>query len=288
VKAARFDYLRPSTLDEALEALAGSEGSVRVMAGSQSLGPMLNLRLVRPERLIDISGLRELRTIDAQASGLRIGAGVTHAEIEDACHPALRDHPWCRVASTIAFRSVRNRGTLGGSLAHADPAADWVLTAWASDASVEIARQGGRRRVPIRQFMQAAYTTVLAPDELISAVIVPACLHRARWGYYKVCRKIGDFAEASCAVVVDDDTGQATVAVGALDGPPVILEALGTRVAAIQTLPTGFSDEVSEQLKRALPELDRVDHRMVCATVTRAVERALGHEPTGAHEGFLS
>ena len=288
MKAARFDYLRPRTLDEALEALAGSEGSVRVIAGSQSLGPMLNLRLVRPERLIDISGLSELRTVSSNASGLRIGAGVTHAEIEDACHPALQDHPWRRVAATIAFRSVRNRGTVGGSLAHADPAADWVLTAWASGASIELARQGGRRLVPISQFMQSAYTTVLAPDEMISAVMVPAFSQRARWGYYKVCRKIGDFAEASCAVALDPESGQAAVAVGALDGPPVMLESLGARLAASQTLPAGLSDEVSEHLKRTLPDLDRVDHRMVSATVTRAVQRAFGHEYAGAHEGSLS
>jgi carbon-monoxide dehydrogenase medium subunit len=287
VKAARFDYLRPGTLDEALEALAGSGGSIRVMAGSQSLGPMLNLRLVRPERLIDISGLHELRAVSVEASGLRIGAGITHAEIEDACHPALQDHPWRRVAATIAFRSVRNRGTVGGSLAHADPAADWVLTAWASGAEVEIARLGSRRLVPIRQFMQAAYTTVLGPDELISAILVPASLQRVRWGYYKVCRKIGDFAEASCAVAVDPESGQAAVAVGALDGPPVMLDGLGARVAGIQTLPAGFPDEVSEHLTRALPGLDRVDHRMVCATVMRAVERAFGREPAGTHEGSL-
>lgn len=288
MKAARFEYLRPRSLDEALEALAGSEGAVRVMAGSQSLGPMLNLRLVRPERLIDISGLPELRTVSADGPSLRIGAGVTHAEIEDACHPALEDHPWRRVAATIAFRSVRNRGTLGGSLAHADPAADWVLAAWASGASVEIACQGGRRLVPITQFMQAAYTTVLAPDEMIVAVLVPASLQRTLWGYYKVCRKIGDFAEASCAVAVDHESGQAVVAVGALDGPPAVLEGLGARLASSPTVPAGVSDEVSEQLKRILPHLDRVDHRMVCATVTRAVERAFGHESALVHEGALS
>ncbi len=278
MKAARFDYFRPRSLDEALDALAASPGASRVVAGSQSLGPMLNLRLVRPDRLIDISGLDALRSVAEHEGVLRIGAAVTHAQIEDACHPAFFDHPWRRVAGTIAFRSVRNRGTVGGSLAHADPAADWVLAAWAAGASVELARSGGRRLLPMRDFMQAAYTTSLAADEMVTAVCLPAALARSSWGWYKVCRKVGDFAEASCAVEIGRETGRVSVVVGALDGAPVSLDALAARIAAAPRPPAALKDEVEDHLRRALPGLDAVAQRMYAATVERAIRRAFGEE----------
>ena len=142
MKAAAFEYTRPGSLQEALRALRAHEGRAKLMAGGQSLGPMLNLRLARPPVVIDISGLAELRTVTRQDGGLRVGAAVTHAEIEDGVHELLRGTPLQQVAPGIAYRAIRNRGTLGGSLAHADPAADWVLTMVGLGATLEIA--GGR------------------------------------------------------------------------------------------------------------------------------------------------
>ena len=142
MKAAAFEYTRPGSLQEALRALRAYEGRAKLMAGGQSLGPMLNLRLARPPVVIDISGLAELRTVTRQDGGLRVGAAVTHAEIEDGVHELLRGTPLQQVAPGIAYRAIRNRGTLGGSLAHADPAADWVLTMVGLGATLEIA--GGR------------------------------------------------------------------------------------------------------------------------------------------------
>jgi len=278
MKAARFAYLRPRSLSEALTALAGQDGSSRLVAGSQSLGPMLNLRLVRPERLIDISALPELRGVSEHEGMLRVGAALTHSEIEDGVPQALRDHPWRRVAGTIAYRSVRNRGTLGGSLAHADPAADWVLAAWACDAQVELGRATGTRRVPMHQFMQAAYTTVVEPDEMVLALRIPLSIAQAGWGYYKVCRKIGDFAEASCAVVVDDNRGVSRVAIGALDGPPVLLDSLAQILLHDRGQPQKIFDAIEPEVKAALPGGDAVTCRMVSATVRRAIDRALGHD----------
>jgi carbon-monoxide dehydrogenase medium subunit len=276
VKAARFDYLRPASLQEALSALAASGPSARLIAGSQSLGPMLNLRLARPTLLIDIARLEALRSVTEFDQDLRIGAGVTHAEIEDGRYPLLRDHPWQRVAGTIAYRSVRNRGTVGGSLAHADPAADWMLVAWACDAQIEIARLAGSRLVPVSGFMKAAYTTVLAADEMIVAVRIPAALARADWGYYKVCRKVGDFAEASCAALFDARSGLARIVIGALDGPPLSLDSLARSVARDRCVPS--DDAIAEALGSSPVASDAIARQMFTATVARAIARARGTE----------
>ncbi len=276
MKAARFDYLRPASLDEALAALSGAAPDARLVAGSQSLGPMLNLRLARPSLLIDISRLEALRTVTESNGLVRIGAGVTHADIEDGRFPLLRDHPWQRVAGTIAYRSVRNRGTVGGSLAHADPAADWVLAAWACDARIEIVRTGSTRLLALDDFMQAAYTTALAADEMVAAVHIPASVARSEWGYYKVCRKLGDFAEASCAARFDPHAGQARVVVGALDGAPRALDALAQSVAGSRQVPTDRA--IVEALDAAGVSADPIDRRLLSATVARAIARALGVE----------
>ena len=126
MKPAPFDYARPSTLSDAI-ALLRSEGSVKLLAGGQSLGPMLNLRLVQPDLLVDIAAVPELLRIETEGDGLLIGACVTHADIEDGRVPDPTGGALPAVAGAIAYRAVRNRGTIGGSLAHADPAADWPL-----------------------------------------------------------------------------------------------------------------------------------------------------------------
>jgi carbon-monoxide dehydrogenase medium subunit len=237
---------------------------------------MLNLRLARPALLIDISRVEALRSVTESNGVVRIGAGVTHSDIEDGRFPSLRDHPWQRVAGTIAYRSVRNRGTIGGSLAHADPAADWILAAWACDARIEIARSGASRQLTLPEFMQAAYTTALAADEMLVAVCIPASVARSEWGYYKVCRKVGDFAEASCAVRFDAHAGQARVVVGALDGPPRGLDVLAQSVARDREVPTDLA--IGEALDAAAVTADPIARRMLTATVARAIGRALGVE----------
>ena len=126
MKPARFVMERPRDLAAALSMIADADSATKIMAGGQSLGPMLNLRLVEPDRVIDISGVPELRRIDRTDGSLVIGACVTHADIEDGRVPDVANGMMARVAGGIAYRAVRNRGTIGGSLAHADPAADWV------------------------------------------------------------------------------------------------------------------------------------------------------------------
>lgn len=272
MKAAAFDYLRPRSLDEALQALARSGGEGKLLAGGQSLGPMLNLRLARPQLLVDISRLEELLAVERSGEGWRIGAGVTHAAIEDGRATLAGAEVLCGVAGGIAYRAVRNRGTIGGSLAHADPAADWPLALAALGASIEVASARGARRVDADRFMRAAFTTELADDELIAAVHVPALSRGARWGYYKFCRKTGEFPEASAALLLDPERRVARLFVGALSGSPRPLEALA-RDLAQRGAAAATPRAIDEALAAVAPELDATDRRMYAAVVARAIHQ---------------
>ncbi len=175
MKPARFAMERPRDLAVALSMIADADGTTKIMAGGQSLGPMLNLRLVEPGRIVDISGVPELRRIERADGSLVIGTCVTHADIEDGRVPDVANGMMARVAAGIAYRAVRNRGTIGGSLAHADPAADWVSALSALAAEVEIAsRARGSRRIAIGEFVVGAMDVALAADEIVTAVRLPA------------------------------------------------------------------------------------------------------------------
>jgi carbon-monoxide dehydrogenase medium subunit len=277
VKAARFEYRRPASLAEALDILSRAEGAAKAMAGGQSLGPMLNLRLARPGIVVDISALPELLGVASAGGGLQVGAGVTHAQIEDGVFPPLRGHPLQQAAAGIAYRAVRNRGTIGGSLAHADPAADWVVVLAALGADLTLASPRGERKVTMEAFMQGAYTTVLAPDELIRNVGLPALGAKARWGYYKFCRKTGEFAEASCAALFDPSARLARIVLGALDGPPQALPGLAQAVAR-EGLAAAAPEVVLEAVRNAVPGADAVACRQHAAAVRRCLAQAVAQE----------
>ncbi len=277
MKAARFDYERAESLAHALDFLTLNSLDTKLIAGSQSLGPMLNLRLARPRTVIDISSLSALRDITQEGSMLRIGSGITHAEIEDGVFDLLKGHPWQSVASAIAYRSVRNRGTLGGSIAHADPAADWILAATAMNAEIEISSAQGTRRVPMNQFMLAAYTTVLSEDEIINAIHIPLITKETQWGYFKFCRKIGEFADASCAAYFDSSSKVANLVVGALDGAPKSLIRLANLVAS-----DGWGsisrETVAEHVSKDLSALDMLDQKLFVTVICRCLDRAFNVE----------
>jgi carbon-monoxide dehydrogenase medium subunit len=223
MKAAAFDYHRARDLGDALAALSAHDGEAKILAGGCSLGPMLNLRLARPSALIDLAGAVELRQLAERPKSLLVGAGWTHAEIEDGVVPDVTRGFMRKVASGIAYRPIRNRGTLGGSLAHADPAADWVTAMVVLDATLHIRGKQGERRQPAAAFMRSAYTTDLADGEIIVAVEVPILSDRARWSYHKICRKTGEFALAIGAAIVDPERHYARVVCGAVEAPPLIL-----------------------------------------------------------------
>jgi aerobic carbon-monoxide dehydrogenase medium subunit len=225
MKPARFAMERPRDLAAALAMIAGADSTTKIIAGGQSLGPMLNLRLIEPDRVIDISAVPDLRRVDRADGALVIGACVTHADIEDGRVPDVANGMMARVAAGIAYRAVRNRGTIGGSLAHGDPAADWVSALSVLGAEVEIA-SGARkgRRVTLGEFVLGALDVAIAPDELVTAVRVPALAPSARWGYVKHCRKVGEFADAIGAVVIDPERGCGRAVIGAVEAAPVVIE----------------------------------------------------------------
>jgi carbon-monoxide dehydrogenase medium subunit len=223
VKPARFDYERPTTLGEAFALLNRDNTSVKVLAGGQSLGPMLNFRLVQPELLVDVTRIPELNRVEEDADSVTLGACVTHAAIEDGAVPDPTDGIMPAVARGIAYRAVRTRGTIGGSLVHADPSADWLACLAALDAEVIVTGAAGRRVVPVAEFMIGVFETALGPGELVEAVRIPRPPKGARWGYYKVCRKTGEFAQAIAAVLHDPDGDLCRVAIGATEAPPIVL-----------------------------------------------------------------
>jgi carbon-monoxide dehydrogenase medium subunit len=221
MKAPAFDYARPKDVAEALKLLA--QGG-RAAAGTQSLGPMLNLRVSHPALLVDIRSLDELRASDESEDAVTLGACVTHAEIEDRRVPDPTGGFMASIAANISYRAVRNRGTVGGSLAHADPAADWPTALTMLGATAVITGPSGRREVPVESFATDIFTTVLAPEELLVAIRIPKRSPRARYGYWKFCRKAGEFAQAIGAALHDPETGESRRVIGALNGPPRLVE----------------------------------------------------------------
>jgi len=223
VKPARFDFVRPASLAEASRLLTGASEAARLVAGCQSLGPMLNLRLATPRLLIDLTGIAELARVEDHGDAVTVGACITHANIEDRRLPGPGLDALVGIARHIAYRAVRNRGTIGGSLCHADPAADWVAVLCAFDAQCIVFAPGGRRLVPASGFVAGAFENVLAPGEILEAVTIPRLSPHGRFGYYKVCRKAGEFASALGAVLWDPGHGWFRAVIGATRGKPIVV-----------------------------------------------------------------
>jgi carbon-monoxide dehydrogenase medium subunit len=272
MKAATFDYVRPNDIDEAVAALGEAGSSAKLLAGGQSLGPMLNLRLVRPALLVDIGRIEALRRIEDAGEAWRIGAGVTHARLEDAHGSLPGAEMLTTVAGGIAHRSVRNKGTIGGSLAHADPAGDWPLALAALGASIVVrGPRGVSRTLPADGFIAATFTTALREDELIEAILVPKLPPAARWGYFKFCRKVGEFPDASAAAVFDPERRVARIFLGALEGPPRSLPRLAEEVAR-----HGAATATPSIVADAIGGPDAATRRMRASAVLRALRQALG------------
>ncbi|MEN3274539.1 MAG: aerobic carbon-monoxide dehydrogenase medium subunit [Massilia sp.] len=280
MKAAAFDYQRAHSLAEATAALQAAMSAAKPLGGGQSLGPMLNLRLTRPALLVDLSGLDEMRAVNAGPDGYWIGGALTHAEIEDGMlDTVLAEAPGLaallrHVAAGIAYRAIRNRGTLAGSLAHADPAADWMLAMMALNAQLQCVGAHGSRWVGIDAFMSGAFTTALADGEVLAGVRVARCSASMRWGYYKFCRKTGEFAQASCAAVFDPVHGTARIVLGALDGAPAPLPQLAGALAR-QGAAALAGDAVRDAVCQAAGTEDPVRLQLMVAAVQRCLKQVM-------------
>lgn len=273
MKPAPFELVQVATTDAALAAMREGSDGAKPVAGTQSLGPMLNLRLARPEILVDVSRVAAMRGATVEGDAILYGAAVTHAEIEDGAVPDATPGWLAPVARRIAFRAVRNRGTIGGSLAHADPAADWVNVLTALGAEVELASvdtSGGTasRRVKLTEFFTGSFATALAPGEIITSVRVPKRGERARWAYWKFCRKVGEFAKASAAVLIDPDRDETRILVGAIERPPALLADPQAVLDGRQT--------VVDAVDAAAPGLSAESRALHVAAVRRAIAISQG------------
>jgi carbon-monoxide dehydrogenase medium subunit len=228
MKSAAFEFIGCQSISQALTTLASDDGMGKICSGTQSLGPMLNLRLFQAAQLIDVSQIEALKGYVSGPQMLQIGAAVTHARIEDGELPDVTKGLLPRVASGIAYRAVRNRGTLGGSLAHADPAADWVSTMCLLNANIVLQSPDGERSVEAAAFFEGAFTTQIQSNELIVAIRIPRFGSQARWAYQKFCRKPGEFAQALACLWVDPELGISRLVLRGLDRMPHVVQSLDT------------------------------------------------------------
>ena len=267
MKAPAFDYECARDAAHAVALLAGAGRLAKPLAGGQSLGPMLNLRLVRPELLVDVRRCPDLRGFVDEGDAIVYGAAVTHAEIEDGAVPDALGGRLAQAAREIAYRAVRNRGTLGGSLVHADPAADWPTVLLAAGAEVVVRGPGGLRAEALRDFLTGPFTVSLAPDELLIGVRVPKRGAALRWGYHKICVKAGEFARAFVVAMEDRASGERRAVVGAIERLPLVLE--GDDAAIVD--PQRAEALLTHRLPSLTPVLLRL-HALALSRARRALE----------------
>jgi aerobic carbon-monoxide dehydrogenase medium subunit len=283
MKPARFRYHAPKTIEEAVDTLAevaGEDG--RVLAGGQSLVPIMAFRLARPGHLVDINGVEALRRLTVEGERLCIGACVRHA----AFHTPAVEGPLGRLLATvvhhIAHYPIRTRGTFCGSIAHADPAAEWCLVAAALGAEMVTRRAAGTRTIPAQDFFRGIMTTALEEDELLIEVRLPILPADTRFGFYEFNRRAGDFALGMALVAFRLQDGvirEPRVALGGIESQP-------RRIAEAEQLLAGRSAERAAFEAAAAAVASAVDpledavtsaiyRRDLSRTVTRrALERA--------------
>jgi aerobic carbon-monoxide dehydrogenase medium subunit len=227
VKPARFEYHRASSVEAAIDLLETLGEDAKLIAGGQSLVPMMNFRLARPTALVDVARVPGLDTIAADGAGLRIGALVTHAALERTSDPAVLDGFGVlpRTARLIGHPPIRTRGTFGGSLAHADPAAEWCVLALVLDAEIVVAGPSGARTVAARDLFTGFLTTALEPSDMIVEVRFPGPAPRCSFAEH--ARRYGDFALVAAGVRLDLEEGvcrSARIAVGGVGPTPVRID----------------------------------------------------------------
>jgi aerobic carbon-monoxide dehydrogenase medium subunit len=261
MKLPPLEYACPASLSEAVALLASRGGDARAIAGGQSLMPMLAFRVVAPSLLVDLRKLSELKEIKIAADGVRLGAMVRWRDIEDdarldSAHPLLK-----AAIEHVAHYQIRNRGTVGGSIAHADPAAEMPGICVTCDAEIAVTGSNGSRAILADDFFVGALTTAIEPDEIITEIKLPAWPAKRRWGFQEFSRRRGDFAMAAAAVFYDQDaSGKAANAhvgiIGLGDRPrrvpeveaalngQVVDEAMMERAAEVTTATVEAQDDI--------------------------------------------
>jgi carbon-monoxide dehydrogenase medium subunit len=254
VKPAPFDYHAPATEDEVLDLLAEHGDEAKVIAGGQSLVPMLSMRLARPAVLIDVNGVPTLAGIDQRDGVLSFGATTRERTAERSALVAERIPVLAEALPLIGHEAIRNRGTIGGSIAHADASAELPAVAAVTEASMVLRSRAGERVLPAASFFQGHYTTALADDEILAEIRVPASPAGAGWSIQEVARRHGDFALVGVAAMVVLDGGSTIAAarlclLGVADVPlrlPAVEASLAGAPATAETFAAAAADAVAD------------------------------------------
>ena len=242
MKPAPFDYVRPSAVEEAAKALGEVGDDARILAGGLSLVPMMNFRVVTPAVVVDIGGLEELRRITDEGAEIEVGAGVAQAELERWPDLARRLPLLAAAFPHVGHYPTRARGTVGGSVAHADPSAELPVALAVLGGSVRLRSAGGERLVPARAFFEGPLETACGEDEMVAATRWPVAAPGARHAFDEVALRHGDFAIASCAVVLRDD--RMAIGFGGVAAVPVVRDWPRLGGSALDDALAGLSEEI--------------------------------------------
>jgi aerobic carbon-monoxide dehydrogenase medium subunit len=274
MKAASFEYVRPKSVAEASVALGRRNATTAAIAGGQSLIPMLSLRVALIDLLVDLSRLDDLKLVTETPDSLWLGSLTTHAAIEDGKVPDIFNGLLRRVAGQISYRAVRNHGTIGGSVALADPAADWPCCLVALEATLRIAGRNGVRVEKVADFIHNSFTTSLTPGDIIMGFDIPAPQAPLRWGFAKVARKSGAFAHSIAIVTMQGQASPATVTLGAAGPRPLALPVTATELAkspdSDENLRAAIAADLASHFKGA-DSLDSYQIRMHRANILHAI-----------------
>lgn len=287
MKPPKFAYHAPEALAEALQTLAGVGDEAVLLAGGQSLLPLLNMRLASPGHVVDLGrvpGLDDIRIANGHAD---VGAMVTHRRME--IDPLIaRSVPLARkAAGFVGFRAIRNRGTVGGSVAHADPAAEWPLVLLTLDGEVELASSSGSRTLRAGDFFESVYATAKRPDEVVTSVRFGTRFDR-NWGFWEFQRRTGDFATVAVAVACVVEDGSVTEARVGIAGAGERPMRCPDAEAALLAASSAAASEAAAAAHDAVDPYDDIHgsssyrKRLVFAATERAAAQALGH-----HGGVL-
>ena len=259
MKASAFSYARATSVGNALELLAAHGDGAKVLSGGQSLMPAMNLRLISPELLVDIGDLGELRGIDLAGGVLRIGALTRHVELLNSAEIAAHAPLLSEAIAHVAHPAIRNRGTLGGSLAHADPASELPACMLALNATIVVRGQTGERRVAAKDFFTGIYQTALAADELLVAVQLPAVQQDSVHFFHEFARRHGDYAIvglAAQAIVRGGLFADLRIALFAVGDRPVLAD-VTARLTGVAITPALLSDAAAALAEELDPQEDQ-------------------------------
>jgi carbon-monoxide dehydrogenase medium subunit len=282
MKPAPFAYFKPASVSEALGVLSENQADCKILAGGQSLVPAMNFRLLRPAVLIDINELTELSQIKASGESLSIGALTRHAAFHKSVVRGPLGQLLTKVVRHIAHFPIRQRGTFGGSLAHADPAAEWCLVATTLGAEIVVRSHRGERVVPSRTFFRGTFTTDLAADEILAEIRLPMMTDDWRSGFSEFSRRAGDFALGMALAALRLEAGivkEARLGIGGVSDRAIRLEKLEQMLVGKPASPQIFDAVAQEARAAVVPVADihaSAEYRddLIATVVKRALSEA--------------